>query len=103
MQASEPRTVNVYDSLFSELDQVSTSLILRIFHTRNNDVMKVSIAMKKLQRQSGSADCGLFAIAVMTSLAHKEDPSIVTYDQSKMRQHLVDCFSNKFLMLFPKL
>ena len=52
--------------------------------------------MKKLQKQKGSTDCGPFAIAVMTSLAHKEDPSTAKYDQNKMRQHLMDCFSNKF-------
>ena len=85
MQTSECSTVNVHDSLFTELDQESSSLILRMFHNRNNDGRQITIVMKKLQRQDGSADCGLFAIAVMTSLAHKEDPSTVTYDQSKMR------------------
>jgi len=34
--------------------------------------------MKKFQRQEGSMDCGLFLIAVMVSLAHREDPSAVT-------------------------
>ena len=27
-------------------------------------------------KQKGSIDCGLLAIAVMTSLAHKEDPQV---------------------------
>ena len=48
-------------------------------------------------KQKGSTDCGLFAIAVITSLAHKEDPNTIKY---KMRQHLMDCFSYKFLMIF---
>jgi len=59
--------------------------------------------MKELQKQTGSSDCDLFCIAVMTFLAHKEDPSAVKHDQSKMRQHLVDCYFSKCLMLFPKL
>ena len=74
-----------------------------MFHNRNNDGRQITIVMKKLQRQDGSADCGLFAIAVMTSLAHKEDPSTVTYDQSKMRHHLLECFSTKLVTHFPKL
>ena len=51
----------------------------------------------------GSDDCGLFTIAMMTSLAYKEDPSAVTYDQKNMRQHLLECFSTKCIMPFPKL
>ena len=101
MQTSDCNTVNVYDSLFTELDQESSSLIFRMFHNCNNDGRQITIVMKKLQRQDGSADCGLFAIAVMMSLAHKEDPSAVTYDQNKMRQHLLECFSTKLVTPFP--
>ena len=97
MQTSDHRTVDV---LFTELNQESYDLILHIFHTQINGDRRTTVVMKELQ---GSTDCGLFAIAVMTSLAHKEDPSTTTYGQYKMRQHLMDCFSNKFLMPFPKL
>ena len=47
--------------------------------------------MVKVQKQEGSKDCGLFAIAIMTSLAHDENPSEITYDQSKFRSHLIEC------------
>ena len=92
-----------YDSLLTELNQESYDLILRIFHTRINDDRRTTVVMKELKKQKGSTDCGLFAIAVITSMAHKEDTSTTKYDQYKMRQHLMDCFSNKFLMPFPKL
>ena len=49
-----------------------------------------------------AVDCGLFAIAVMTSLAHKEDPSVVSCDKCIMRQHLLECFSTKLVIAFPK-
>ena len=52
----------------------------------------VLVIMKNMQKQNGSLDCGLFAIAVMTSLAHKENPSTVTYDQKRLKQHLQECF-----------
>ena len=103
MGTSECSIVCVYDSLFSELDKESSDLILRIFHNRNNDGKSVTIIMKNMQKQNGSVDCGLFAIAVMTSLAYKEDPSTVTYDQKKMRQHLQECFFTKLITSFPKL
>ena len=101
--ASDHKTscIHVYDSLFDELDQESYDLMLWIFHGRTNN-QRATIVMKELQKQTGSSDCGLFCIAVMTSLVHKEDQSAVKYDQSKMRQHLVDCYSSKCPMPFPK-
>ena len=92
MGISECSIVCMYDSLFTEFDQESSDLILRIFQNHNNDGRSVTVIMKNMQKQNGSVDCGLFAIAiaVMTSLAYKEDPSTVTYDQNKMRPHLQD-------------
>jgi len=101
MQTSDHKSINVYDSLFTELDQESYDLILPIFHTHNNG-QKATIVIKELQKQKGLTDCCLFAIAVMTSLADKEDPSTVKYDQDKMRQHLLDSVSSKSIMPFPK-
>jgi len=50
------------------------------------------VCIPKVQTQKGGADCGLFAIANMTALAHGIDPLLVHYDQSKMRVHLIACF-----------
>jgi len=66
MQTSDHKSINVHDSLFTELDQESFDLILQIFHARNND-QKATIVMKEFQKQKGCTDCGLFAIAVMAS------------------------------------
>ena len=59
--------------------------------------------MVKVQKQQGTKDCGLFAIAMMTSLAHDEDPSDITYDQSKFRSLLIKCFVAQQLTTFPRL
>ena len=58
--------------------------------------------MKELQKQKGSTDCGLFAIAVMTSLAHKEDPSTTKHDQNKMKQHLIGLLFQQVTYAFFK-
>ena len=60
------------------------------------------INMVTMQCQKGNKDCGLFAIAVITSRAFGEDPSTVNYDQSNLRSHLVDCITKGELSLFPK-
>jgi len=59
--------------------------------------------MVAMQCQKGTSDCGLFSIATMTSLVFGEDPGTVNYDQSKLREHLVDCIAVGKLTLFPKI
>jgi len=50
--------------------------MLDIFHCLTND-QRATVVMEELQKHTGLSDCGLFFIAVMTSLAHKEDPRYV--------------------------
>ena len=60
-----------------------------------------TIRHPKVQFQIGDADCGLFAIAFATALCSRVDPSQLSFDQFKMRQHLVDCFNNGKITPFP--
>ena len=46
-------------------------------------------------------DCGLFAIAFATSIASGQDPQSLKYDQKLMRNHLLKCFQNNSIDLFP--
>ena len=55
-----------------------------------------------MQQQTGSTDCGVFAIAVITSLTHNEDPSKIKYSQEEMRQHLLECITEGDLTCFPR-
>jgi len=50
------------------------------------------VCIPKAQTQKGGTDCGLFAIANMTALAHGVDPLLVHFDQSKMRVHFIARF-----------
>ncbi len=59
-----------------------------------------SIRLLKCQKQVSAEDCGLFAIAIATSIANGEDPSMKEYYQGMMRMHLSKCFLNKHLELF---
>ena len=65
-----------------------------------NDTCEIS--MKKVQVQAGVKDCGAFAVAFITSLAHGEDPCDVLFQQENLRQHLIDCFEKLIMMPFPK-
>ena len=57
--------------------------------------------MQPLQKQVGGTDCGLFAIAVITAIAHGKDPSQIQFKQEEIRNHLLNCLKDKYITLFP--
>ena len=91
---STPGCVDIYDSLFDDVDADTTKEIHESFG-------KSQIKLQKVQKQQGSDDCGLFAIAFAVSLARKTDPSQVCFMQSQMRSHLINCFQEGRFISFP--
>ena len=85
--------VNVYDTLFNKLDFETKCVIKKMFALGD-------INMVPVQKQQGSKDCGVFAIAIMT--AFNENPSCVTHRQNQLRTHLLHCFTNTRFIPFPK-
>ena len=97
---SSPGVVEVFDSKphytfnsFVLREQVAVILKTKekSFELRHIDV----------QRQNGSADCALFAIAFATTLCMGEDPHISNYRQEEMRLHLAYCFQGQKMLPFP--
>ena len=52
-------------------------------------------------KQSGTLDCGVYAIAFITHIANGLDPSLYVFDQGKVREHLTKCFEKRKLETFP--
>ena len=67
----------------------------------NTSSSNMVIEWPSMQRQRGESDCGLFAVAVATSLLNGENPGSKSYDQSVMRGHLAVCFHCEELAVFP--
>lgn len=86
------KVVHVYDSLYSTVDPTTARTIQTTFHCS-----MVNIRLEPCQKQKGSVDCGLFALAYATSIIFGEDVSTREYNQGKMRSHLISCFENHFL------
>ena len=86
--------VHVFDSVYDTLDDDTCSTIHNLFGTE-----KVNITMMKMHKQKGPDDCGLFAIAVATSLVHSVE--LRTFKQNEMRQHALKCFEELSLCVFP--
>jgi len=82
-----------YDSLHATIDKESIALVMAMFGTEDDSF--VCIPVVKTQNM----DCGLFAIAYMTTLAYGEDPTEKRYRQSQIKAHLVCCIANGKLVL----
>ena len=89
----------IYDSLNTN---PTPSLIKQINQLFSPDGSNVSFQQIKCVQQNGVKDCGVFAIAYATDILSGNKPNEIVYDQSKMREHLLNCFRNQKITPFPK-
>ena len=87
--------ISIYDSLNFPVNKETQSILARLLKTKNDSFTA------KVNRQSGTNDCGVFAAAYCTSLAFGQDPSFVVYSQDCLRHHLLACLENQKMSLFP--
>lgn len=79
--------VYLYDSLLpKEIHPTLKNQLIALYGKRKMIVPQVQI-------QKGSDDCGCFAIAFCVSLLFGDDPATLSYDQTKMRDHITECLS----------
>ena len=95
-----PGEVTIMDSIFKSIDQETKLTVSNLFQP-SGSVNQLKIKLIKTQRQKGNKDCGLFAIAMATTIAFGKNPSKVTFCQESMRAHLVSCLNNQNFSLFP--
>ena len=96
---SPPGMVYVYDSL------PSCSINSSSLHRQIATIMKAEDAAfivkhVDVQRQLGSSDCGLMAIAFAASLCSGLDPHTLKYDQSKLRSDFLSGIESGCLLPF---
>lgn len=90
--------VGVYDSAFEDLPHMEELVVTSLVKVRSK-VLKVKFP--KVAQQTNGNDCGLYAIANATALAHGLDPSTQVYIPREMRDHLFMCLENRHLEPFP--
>ena len=73
----------------------------QLYQLYATELMQLNVIVSRIQRQKGSYDCGLFALATATCIAVGVDPVTQTWDQNKMRAHCNDCIQNERASLFP--
>ena len=93
----EENIIEYYDSLFNNVALSTKTTITKLLQPKESFTVRI----KNVAKQIGGTECGLYAIAYCVSLANGQDPSTFVYDQREMRGHLISCFENKKLTLFP--
>ncbi len=97
---SEANTIDLYDSALT-IPSVDGSILKQaslILHELNLEFIQINLI--NVSPQSGSTDCGLFAIAMAVELANGTDPSYIKYRQETMRISLLNCFEKKSITPF---
>ena len=87
------RMVRVYDSIYSNVDQATMNILANLFGDNCN------VEMGESPKQQGRADCGVFAIATATSLAHDKTPG--RFRQEAMDSTCWTALSTLLFLCFP--
>ena len=95
---AEKDCVFVYDSLYPSVGSNTKLQIAALFATPGP---RISLQVVNCQLQKGSCDCGLFAVAFATALAHGLHPESLNFKQNDMRQHLHGCLITGKMTMFP--
>ena len=93
-------SINVYDSVFSSVDNATRKILQNLFEVSNNFQVNMVLSQK---REEGSNNCGLFAIATATSVALKFYPTsiCIKYTEKEMRNHFCNCLERHSFCMFP--
>ena len=60
-----------------------------------------SVEFFDVQIQEGSCDCGLFAVAFITSVCNGQDPAVLSYKQNAMRKHILKSIEDGMMTALP--
>jgi len=82
--------IDLYDSLQQKPSSDTQTVIARYLRSSSPSIR---IKLINVALQKGSTDCGLYAIAMMTSIAFEQDPEYIVYDHKGLRLHLKECFN----------
>lgn len=82
--------VSIYDSVYSSVNKATMAIITHLFQS----------SKVKSPKQRWGSDCGVFAIAMATALAHGI-LNVSSFNQSVVRCHLVNCFEEHTMTPFP--
>ena len=82
---------------------IDDHVILQIATMYKCDGHILTVQRLPVQIQQGNKDCGVFSIAYALEACTGNDTTASSFDQSRMRKHLEQCFLRGQLRPFPKI
>jgi len=98
MNCTKNVDIIIYDSLNSSVSIETQTILASLLKTKED---KFTVQISKVNKQSGTKDCGAFAAAYCTTVAFGQDPSSLVYDQKHLRHHLLKCLEDGKMSIFP--
>ena len=96
-------SIRIYDSLYTNVHQkAKQKLVKQMAYLLMPKSKAMTLEWADMQRQSGTSDCGLFAIAVATCLCSGSLPQDCEWVQNELRMHLASSFLSGLLNAFPQ-
>ena len=94
----------MYDSLNNRVYLDAIKLTLARIDTQMSSPPqgRIEAYTVNMQKQVGTVDCGLFAIATALELCHHNNPAKIRFRQESMREHFQKCLEQKKLTQFPR-
>ena len=90
----QPGEINVYDSLYTDVDENTKCKIKKALGSR------INFSMATVQRQVGVTDCGVYAVAFATNLAFGIESGF-RFQQDRLHPHSQMCFEQRCICPFP--
>jgi len=91
-------SIFLYDSAYTSIAGDGKQVIAHLMNT-NEDQLTVNVM--NISKQSGSTDCGLYAVAIMSSLALDKDPCGIVFKKEDLRAHLQIILEEEHIREFP--
>ena len=94
----------MYDSLNNRVYLDAIKLTLARIDTQMSSPPqgRIEAYTVNMQKQVGTVDCGLFAIATALELCHHNNPAKIRFRQESMREHFQKCLEQKKLTQYPR-
>ena len=91
--------VNVFDS--TNIGRTTKLLKQQIAWLLYSSDDSITLVWPNIKQQTGSSDCGFFAIANATAICSGVDSTSQDWDQPEMERHLVKCFQAGYMEMSP--
>ena len=79
------KSIFLYDSAYTSVAGDGKQVIAHLINT-NKD--QLTVHMMNISKQSRATDCGLYAVAIMSSLALGKDPCNIVFEKEDLQAHL---------------